>query len=361
MSASGGIAGILIGLAGSAAIASALGIPFIFQPGIVVIAVLYRGRRRRGIRISSRRGARRGSIRSKRSGTNSGFAIISVAMSNENSQRDASRTALGVAAIRAVHQQHDGEPKILEDFSVRQASGGEALIAAHLARAEEKADRDLRIRVVLRSRYAEDRLALARERGVRQCVILGAGFDTFAYRQPAWAKDLRLFEVDHCASQSEKRQRLDAAGISIPPNLEFVDIDFERVSLRDGLRRKFARLRRAGLFFLPGVLVYLTRDAADAIFRLVAEFPAGSEIVFTYAASGAHNSPIADRVRAAGRTLADAVRTAGVEARSDRARDSRRFNSCAPKRPRTATSRAAATICTPRRAPESPAPSSSGS
>jgi methyltransferase (TIGR00027 family) len=199
-----------------------------------------------------------------------------------------------------VHQLLDSEPKILEDSLSARLLGGEAPIAAHLARADEAADRDLRIRVVLRSRYAEDRLAAAVECGVRQCVVLGAGFDTFAYRQPAWANDLRIFEVDHGASQSEKRDRLEAAGIAIPPNLEFVEIDFEHTSLRDGLRRSSLDFAAPTFFSCLGVLVYLTRDAADAVFALVAEFPAGSEIVFTYAAAGAANSPIADRVRAAG-------------------------------------------------------------
>ena len=223
-------------------------------------------------------------------------------MSDESSPRGASRTALGVAAIRAVHQLYDGEPKILDDSVSGRILGGDAnpQIVAHRALAQEAADRDLRVRVVLRSRYAEDRLALAVERGVRQCVILGAGLDTFAYRQPEWAKDLRIFEVDHGASQSEKRDRLAAAGIPIPANLEFVEIDFEKTSLRDGLRRSSLDLSAPAFFSCLGVLVYLTRDAADAVFRLVAEFPHPSEIVFTYAAAGAANSPIADRVRAAG-------------------------------------------------------------
>ena len=223
-------------------------------------------------------------------------------MSDGSSQRGASRTALGVAAIRAVHQLLDGEPKILEDRLSTRLLGGDAhpQIVAHMARANEAADKNLRIRVVLRSRYAEDRLAAAVERGVRQCVILGAGFDTFSYRQPAWAKDLRIFEVDHGASQSEKRHRLETAGIGLPPNLEFVDIDFERVSLRDGLRHSALDFAAPTFFSCLGVLVYLTRDAADAIFRLVAEFPRASEIVFTYATAGAPTSLIADRARAAG-------------------------------------------------------------
>ena len=223
-------------------------------------------------------------------------------MSDDSSERAASRTALGVAAIRAVHRLYDGEPKILDDSVSVGLLGGESnpQIAAHRALAQEGADKDLRVRVVLRSRYAEDRLAEAVRRGLRQCVVLGAGFDTFAYRQPQWAKDLRIFEVDHGATQSEKRRRLAAADVEIPPNLEFIEIDFEKMSLRDGLRQSTLDFSQPAFFSCLGVLVYLTREAADAVFKLVAEFPAGSEIVFTYATAGAGNSPIAERVRAAG-------------------------------------------------------------
>ncbi|HEY4944182.1 MAG TPA: SAM-dependent methyltransferase [Rhizomicrobium sp.] len=223
-------------------------------------------------------------------------------MSDDVPQRGASRTALGVAAIRALHQTLDGEPKILDDRIAAKLLGGDAhpQIAAHRERADEPADKALRVRVLLRSRYAEDRLSRAVERGVRQCIILGAGFDTFAYRQPAWAKALRIFEVDHRATQDEKRRRLATAGVSLPENLQFVDIDFELVSLREGLRQSTLDFSAPTFFSCLGVLVYLTQDAADAVFQLVATFPPGSEIVFTYRAAGSQNSVVADRARAAG-------------------------------------------------------------
>ena len=125
-------------------------------------------------------------------------------------------------------------------------------------------------------------MARAVQRGVRQCVILGAGFDTFAYRQPEWAHGLRIYEVDHRATQGDKRQRLQTAQIPIPANLEFVAIDFESVSLREGLQTSTLNFSDPAFFSCLGVLVYLTREAADAVFHLVASFPAGSEIVFTF-------------------------------------------------------------------------------
>jgi methyltransferase (TIGR00027 family) len=199
-------------------------------------------------------------------------------------ERDASKTALGVAALRAVHQLFDAEPKILEDPIAAQLLDADFLtqVRENRERANDPVMRALRGHVVLRSRYSEDRLAAAVKRGIRQCVILGAGFDTFAYRPPEWAKPLRIFEVDHPGTQREKRERLQVAGIAIPDNLEFVSIDFERVSLHDGLRASTLDFSQPTFFSCLGVLVYLSEEAIRAVFQLVASFPASSEIVFTF-------------------------------------------------------------------------------
>lgn len=217
-------------------------------------------------------------------------------------ERDASRTALGVAAIRAIHQLLDGEPKILHDPIAARLLDPDVLgaISTGAARTEDPAVRALRSRVVLRSRYAEDRLALAAGRGVRQLVVLGAGLDTFAYRQPCWARQLSIFEVDHPASQADKRARLRRAGVPTPPNLQFAPIDFETISLGGGLRASTLDFRTPTFFSCLGVLVYLTREAVDAVFDLVAGFPSGSEIAFTYATPRASSSAVAVRAGQAG-------------------------------------------------------------
>jgi len=138
------------------------------------------------------------------------------------------------------------------------------------------------------------------QRGVSQCVGLGAGFDTFAYRQPDWARRLRIYEVDHHGTQAEKRRRLQHAGVLIPPNLEFVAIDFESVSLYDGLRASSLDFSQATFFSCLGVLVYLSRGAVDAVFELVAGFPAGSEIVLTFSTRERAHASMAEKVDALG-------------------------------------------------------------
>ena len=198
--------------------------------------------------------------------------------------RAASATALGVATLRAAHQLLDGDQRILDDPVVLRLLGPEVIarVQANPERFAEPNVRRLLTHVVTRSRCAEDRLAEAVARGVHQCVVLGAGFDTFAYRQPPWASALRIFEVDHPASQQAKVARLAAAGITIPPNVEYVAIDFETTSLRDGmLRSRFNASAPAFISWL-GVMVYLTQSAIDAVFAFVASLPPSSEIVFTF-------------------------------------------------------------------------------
>lgn len=199
-------------------------------------------------------------------------------------ERAASTTALGVATLRAAHQLLDAPPKILDDPVVVRLLDPEVIarVQAHPERFAEPGVRRLLNHVVTRSRCAEDRLAEAVRRGVHQCIVLGAGFDTFAYRQPPWASALRIFEVDHPASQQAKLARLAAAGIHVPPNVEYVAIDFETTSLRDGLRHSTLDVRAPVFASWLGVMVYLTQAAIDAVFALIASFPPSSEIVFTF-------------------------------------------------------------------------------
>jgi methyltransferase (TIGR00027 family) len=95
--------------------------------------------------------------------------------------------------------------------------------------------RSLRAWMAVRSRYAEDQLAKAVSEGVQQYLVLGAGLDTFAFRNPH--SGLRVFEVDHPATQQWKREQLQAADIEIPSDAVFVPVDFERQNLRSELER----------------------------------------------------------------------------------------------------------------------------
>ena len=200
------------------------------------------------------------------------------------SDHKASRTALGTAYLRAAHQLFETQPLILDDPVALSLLGPGALqrikdTMEHYRTPESIA---LRASVVLRSRFAEDRLAAAVLRGITQYVILGAGFDTFALRQPTWAQALKILEVDHPGTQAMKRSYLSAAGLAMPENAAFANIDFEHESLHDGLRRYHVSMDEPTFFSWLGVTMYLKEDAIDAVLQSVATFPAGSEIVLTF-------------------------------------------------------------------------------
>jgi methyltransferase (TIGR00027 family) len=163
--------------------------------------------------------------------------------------------------------------------------------SAHVAGLESLADRvDAVLRmhptyptIIVRTRHAEDALAAAVARGARQYVIVGAGMDSFALRQPGFARELEIFEVDHPATQEFKRRRLDDSGVAIPDRLHFVAADLSVEALGSALgRSSFARGELSFLSWL-GVTSYLTREANLATLREIAFCTApGSELVFTY-------------------------------------------------------------------------------
>ena len=196
----------------------------------------------------------------------------------------ASSTALSVAKVRAFHQLMDDEPKILADSVILRLLGPGIAeeIRANAGLATEERFAGFRGHIVLRNRYAEDCLREAMGRGTRQYVLLGAGYDTFAYRQPVWAEALTIFEVDHPASQVAKRKLLASAGIDLPRNLRFAPVNFEFDSLKDGLKAAGVDLTRPVFFACLGVLVYLEERAIAEMFACIAKMARGSEFVFTF-------------------------------------------------------------------------------
>ena len=195
-----------------------------------------------------------------------------------------SRTAMRVAMRRAAHQLFD-HPKVLLDPIALPIVGPEAAakLEAERSRHESRMARNLRAFLVVRSRFAEDELARAVGRGVRQYVVLGAGLDTFAYRNPYADLAVRVFEVDHPATQEWKRRRLAAAGIAIPPSVTYAPVDFERQTLAEGLKLAGFDASKAAFFSWLGVTMYLTEDAVMATFGFIASTPPGGGVAFDYA------------------------------------------------------------------------------
>lgn len=194
-----------------------------------------------------------------------------------------SRSALRVASLRAVHQLLD-EPLVLTDAIALPLLGAsaEAALRDDPFALNDPLSRGLRGAVVARSRYVEDELLRCVASGVRQYIVLGAGLDTFAYRNPYRQEGLLVFEVDHPGTQHWKKQLLAEAGITAPASLSFVPVDFECGDLASALQQAGFRMERPACVSWMGVTMYLTVDAVLETLGTVAGFASGSCLCFDY-------------------------------------------------------------------------------
>ncbi|HZZ18871.1 MAG TPA: SAM-dependent methyltransferase [Opitutaceae bacterium] len=189
-----------------------------------------------------------------------------------------SQTALGAASHRAAHQ------KLEHGFIFRDPLA-ERILGEHLEEAIRKAEenprrRGLRLFIAARTRFAEDALDAAVASGVLQLVVLGAGLDTYAYRTRHAA--LRIFEIDHPATQAWKREQLAKASIPVPANLTFAPVDFERETIEQGLAAAGFDPQRPAFFTWLGVVPYLSEPAIFATLDHIARLPGGAHVVFDY-------------------------------------------------------------------------------
>ena len=192
-----------------------------------------------------------------------------------------SLTALQVAVLRAAHQLLD-EPIVLDDPLALPSLGAEreAAVRQDPFQYNEPMQRYLRATLAVRSRLAEDELARAVQRGITQYVVLGAGLDTFAYRNPH--AGLKVYEVDHPATQAWKQTMLRNASIAVPDSMRFVPIDFARGTLTSALCDAGFHADQPAFFSWLGVTMYLDNDAVLSTLREIAALPPGSGIVFDY-------------------------------------------------------------------------------
>jgi methyltransferase (TIGR00027 family) len=234
----------------------------------------------------------------------------------------ASLTALGAAGHRAAHQVLERGFVFADPLAVR-ILGPEADAAIALAK-ERPERRGLRLFIAMRSRFAEDTAAHAIERAVRQILVLGAGLDTFAYRLER-TQELRVFELDHPATQAEKRRRLTEAQIAEPAHVSYVAHDFESGGMTAALKAAGLDSDRSAFVLWLGVTPYLTEEAVFATLGELASWPGGAEVVFDYTnppeavdepnARNLHRE-MAERVAASGEPFRCYFNTAALHARA---------------------------------------------
>ncbi len=204
-----------------------------------------------------------------------------------------SHTAWRVATLRAVHQILD-EPIVFNDPVALLILGpkAEADLRKNPFQYNDSISRSLRATLVVRSRFAEEEVARAVAAGVRQYVVLGAGLDTFAYRNPHDEAGLNVYEIDHPSTQQWKRQLLEDAGIVLPRGLTFVPVDFEHGTLAQGLAAAGFQADRSACFSWLGVTMYLSEAAIMETLGFIASMPKGSSITFDFRAPSSMLNPV---------------------------------------------------------------------
>ncbi len=258
---------------------------------------------------------------------------------NEN---QVSITALVCAFTRAYHSENDS-PKIFDDFLAASLfpPDEKAFFAKHMAgllkmydpdaaKAGKNEEEALRIMmqvfssstILSRSRFTEDCLEQSMETGMGQYVILGAGFDTFTLRRPDLAHRLKVFEVDHPATQANKRERFLRINPTLPVNLHFIPLVFGKDDLKTALLEAGYDPLIPGFFSWLGVTYYLEQDEIQSTLETISRIAVpGSSLVFDYSSPGAFQPNSATRrdratqsiARQAGETMKTSFDPLGLE------------------------------------------------
>lgn len=202
-------------------------------------------------------------------------------MTTEQDQAPES-SAERVALWRAMHVQVDPAPHVFED-----EVGLRLLAPAEAWRDRPDMDPDstrgFRAAIASRARFVEELVAERAGQGVGQYVILGAGLDTFAQREPATAAGLRVFEVDQPGPQAWKRRRLEELGYGVPDRLRLVPVDFEAGdSWVERLAGAGFDAAQPAVVVSTGVTMYLTREATEATLREIAGLAPGTTLAMTF-------------------------------------------------------------------------------
>ena len=215
----------------------------------------------------------------------------------------ASITALMSSFGRAFHAENEEHP-VFGDFLVKELMtaeeyaavqsyllGGAQFFEPEIAPAEQTPKELLRRLVnvhiapspLCRAAYTEKALKTSVRTGAKQYVILGAGLDTFAFREPEFLAKYRVFEVDHPLTQADKLERITRAGWTIPDNLSFVPVDFTKDSLTERLIAAGFDPSVKSFFSWLGVTYYLSAEAINTILSALSGLCAdGSSLVFDY-------------------------------------------------------------------------------
>lgn len=226
-------------------------------------------------------------------------------------QKQSSRSAEGVALIRAIEAQKPETERICYDPYARALiPGGISYFLNKLvinSGIYERIAPGATAFIIIRERYIDDFLKASLVEGLEQVVILGAGFDTRAYRIQGIEKT-RVFEVDHPATQVEKLKRLKRVIDPLPSHVTFVPVDFNTQQLSERMQSSGYNEQAKTLFIWQGVTYFLTREGVDSTLAFIANHSgAGSAVIFDYC----YNETLNDTRRGYGKMMRQAARVSG--------------------------------------------------
>ena len=188
-------------------------------------------------------------------------------------------TAVRTALWRALHVQVDAKPHILVDKI------GLKLIAppdGWQERTDMKYTKRLRASIIARARFIDDLIIEQVSKGINQYLILGAGLDTFAQRDPYAASKMQIFEIDQPDTLAWKQQRLKELGFGVPNYLHFVHVNFETSSWWEQLLKEGFDTSKPALIACIGVSLYLTEEAITSTLNQIAGLTKGSKLAMTF-------------------------------------------------------------------------------
>jgi methyltransferase (TIGR00027 family) len=204
-----------------------------------------------------------------------------------------SKTSIYVAAGRAIGAREPDPSVRNPDYLAEQLLGDPAALNVdHPAVPALSLDYDQAMKdpevigivraMMVRTRFIDEALERAVASGATQVTILGAGFDSHAYRCRDLLAGVRVFEIDRPVTQALKRQRVNDVLGGPPDNLTYVAIDFQHEDLREVLTRHGYDTTQRTFFILEGVTMYVPEEAVRATFGFVAAHPPGSSVVFDF-------------------------------------------------------------------------------
>jgi len=199
-----------------------------------------------------------------------------------------SRTALGTAICRMIEQYQPEESRLFSDPVVKELVGGSIRLMMQSAgmrkltlRQTDAVAKGIYGVQVCRTRYIDEAVQRAISQGIKQMVILGAGYDTRAYRLSG-IKEISIFEVDLPTVQEDKKKKLRKYLGRLPENVTYIPIDFDEQTIEEALSKSSFVGSKPALFIWEGVTQYITEKAVGETLAFIGHSAATSMLLFTY-------------------------------------------------------------------------------